>query len=483
MSERAFKTLRSISIVGSGGVVAQVATALLMPVLSRLYLPESFGQWALLMSLALIPAGVAGLRYEVAIPLPDSHQDAANLLALAILLSLVVAAVTAVAIVLATDFLVDSVGYGALARWFWLIPFLVVAFGLYQAGLSWYTRMGDFSYLSVSRAILPLSTITVQIGLALFGLADARGLILGSLIGHFLAAALTVMLLVISYRSLIATALSRSGVRRVMIRYRNYPLYMTPYTLIADLRNRLAVFLFGSFGSKADVGSYALAERIVRFPVHAVSNAIRPVFFRKAAASKLRGFEAPLLRSLVFLNTVTTPFFVLFWFASAELFVIIFGDEWRGASLYAVILSVPMFVLIHTNWLDRGLDVLGRQKLAFQMESVFSVLSIVMLVFGLVVLGSVLTGVILQSLVILVYNIVWLITFFSVAGYNIQGLAKVGGRFITVASGCAVAYLLADAALPSLPAIGLYLLIVGAAGWLYLRSEWRQLRAAGGGST
>ena len=68
------QTAKSLVIVGAGGAIGQIATVLFNPILTRLYTPESYGQWALLLSLALLATTISSLRYELAILLPDTHE-------------------------------------------------------------------------------------------------------------------------------------------------------------------------------------------------------------------------------------------------------------------------------------------------------------------------------------------------------------------------------------------------------------------------
>ncbi len=64
----------------SGTAFAQGLTICASPFLTRLYGPEAFGTLALFVSITSIIGAIACLRYELAIMLPESDEEAANLL-------------------------------------------------------------------------------------------------------------------------------------------------------------------------------------------------------------------------------------------------------------------------------------------------------------------------------------------------------------------------------------------------------------------
>jgi len=83
-----------LKLVG-GTAFAQVLSILASPIITRMYGPEAYGLSALFTSIAGIIATIACLRYELAVMLPEKDEDAANLLALSLILATLISAVTA----------------------------------------------------------------------------------------------------------------------------------------------------------------------------------------------------------------------------------------------------------------------------------------------------------------------------------------------------------------------------------------------------
>src|SRR5436309_15309735 len=76
--------VRGASELLAGTTISQAVLVLASPLLSRLYSPEQFGSAALFVAFAGILGIASTGRFELAIALPASDDDAFNLLAVAI---------------------------------------------------------------------------------------------------------------------------------------------------------------------------------------------------------------------------------------------------------------------------------------------------------------------------------------------------------------------------------------------------------------
>jgi len=86
--------LKNVATLMTGTVFAQALLVLLAPILTRLYDAESFGVFSLYTSIVGFLTVIACLRYERAIVLPEKDEDAANLLALSMLICFSMAVIT-----------------------------------------------------------------------------------------------------------------------------------------------------------------------------------------------------------------------------------------------------------------------------------------------------------------------------------------------------------------------------------------------------
>ena len=444
-------------LIGSGSIIAQVISVLSTPVITRLYSPDSYAGWALLISVMAIFGVIATFRYELAIILASTEEEAANIFAAAISLVAIVALIALPLCLFWKEPVSELFGLDANSPWLLWSPLLVVATGMIQTCQSWCTRKQKFQVLAASSVVLVLLTAIGQVGIALYGIRGASSLIAGTILGQT-AAALFIFFAVLQMDGRnIVKSLSLPTMRAMMWQYRNYPFFMTPYTLVAILRERLVLLMLNSYAPKAQVGFYAFSSKIVNLPVGFISSTIRPVLFQKASVSKaadLSSFLVQLMSQLVYL---VTPFWILFMFEAQNLITWVFGAQWGEAAFYGVLLAVPGFVFVLSNWMDRILDVIGQQRLAFKMEALFSIGSMISFVIGLMVLKDIKYAVILQISVVFLYSIFWIWKLFSVAKFDLGRLLSVLQLFLKIAAVSSLGILLIRSLLPPMAAVGLYL--------------------------
>ncbi len=468
MSNNIFKNLL---IVGGGGAIAQLFNVLSTPLITRLYSPSSYGEWAYIIAMVALFSDVSVLRYELAVVLPKTNIAAANIVGLSVILAIVSTSMMCIVMVLWGDLL-----FGELVQWLWLLPPLVIMPGIYQTLLSWCTRTKDFFVLSVAGILLVLVTIIVQLGGVWYSTQSSMGLIWGTLIGQLVALGFIGIIVVCKNKSLFSE-ISLKGMQSVFVQFKNYPLYMVPYTLISVFKNRTVIYILNYAGDIVNIGYYAFSDRLIRLPGNFISGAIRPVFFQQASVSGLKAIEALLVRALFLINRFSTPLLVFFIFEASDIFLLIFGKDWQAASFYAIVLSFPAYFSIHINWLDRGMDVLGCQKLVFQLEMTFSVLSLLGLVFGAFFLENIDYGIMLQAGILCFYQGFWLICFFKNARFDFRKLLNLCLSCSVLVVTCTCFLFFGKRMLPIMWAEGIYLMVYAYACLRILPNDWGKLKS------
>jgi O-antigen/teichoic acid export membrane protein len=473
MSPQFFK---NILTVGSGSVIAQLITVGTMPILTRLYTPSAYAGWGLLISVVVLFTAIATLRYELAIVLPKHHEEAANGLIGGLIVTGVMSVVSGSILLFGGALLLGPEFYEELKIWLWFAPALIMVTGIHQACNFWLTRMQEFWFYSLSQVTLPLFTISFQMAAALFGFRSSSGLIIGTLLGQFGVAVFFVFIIFRRHGELFWRSVSLKATQNFLWKYKVYPFYMTPYTIVSAVRDRLVYFLLATFGYKPDIGFYNLSSRVVNMPNSLLSSSVRPVFFQHAASSDFKLLESQINRVLDFLSVCVVPFWILFLFHSQDLFALVFGAPWREAGIYAAILSVPAVPLMLGNWLDRAFDALGQQRLAFTLELVFSLLSIGALTMGMLVYRNGLMAISMQAVVLTFYYSFWLFSLFRVAGYRKQSLLRLLLFIVGIASISALVSGFFSNIFSTIPAIICNGLVALLATSCYCLRKWRSMR-------
>lgn len=354
-----------LKLVG-GTTLAQAITILVAPLLARLYLPDIFGTQAVLVAMVGVLTAIVCLRYEFAILLPKSDEEAANVAATALLSALLVSSVAALILLPNRNLIASLLRAPNIATFIWLVPIALLEQGVFQIMNYWNSRTKHFGRLSIARVAASVTTSASQLGLAALGKAT-----LGSLAGAWIAGTsvftgtLTIQVLREAW-PLFRHHVRWNHVRTSLTRYRKFPLIDSWGGLINTISWQLPTLMLSAFFSQTVVGYYSLSNRVVLLPMTLVGGAIAQVFFQRSA--ELR-HKPELLRTTVetvFRRLVAVGLFpaLLLTMAGQELFSVVFGANWVEAGRYAQILGMWVFFLFISSPLSNLFAVLERQELA-----------------------------------------------------------------------------------------------------------------------
>lgn len=328
------------------------------------------------MVLVSVVGGVAAARYEMAIMLPASEQEAELLAWLSGGIATLFCLALFIPCLVWNESIGQAMGDQTLSRvlpWLPLAAWLLTLGAIFSALVS---RKRHFSTVARANVLKALSMSGVQLGAGFTGFG-VTGLIMGNLLGAmaFLAGL---------YR--VARGNCRRGrftfgqFSQLAFRYRDFP----RYTLLATLANGISVnilsFLLSIFYSLTALGFYNLVQRVLAAPSAVLGNAVGQVFYQQASVelrekgSMWQSFRAAWLRLLVI---SILPFIIMYFFAE-PLFAMIFGESWRIAGRYAEILA-PMF------WVRFWVSPLSSTNQILQNNSVGLVANLILLVLSVLI--------------------------------------------------------------------------------------------------
>lgn len=356
--------LRGALTIAIGTGAGQLIVVASSPILTRLYDPSDFGIYAVATAIISVLISVVCLRYEVAIPLPESDAVAADVLALCLLATLAVTAATAALLAIAGSALLALAGAAPLSPYSVLLALGVFGGGVVATFTGWAVRTKSYSEIAANKVTQGGTLVAAQVGLGILGVG-AFGLLVGVVAGSIAGAS---RLAWVAWRGHAAAfgRVSRTGVLSAATRYRRFPILSGPSALLNTFGLELPVLLVVAFFGAATGGQYALAQRAIGLPAILVGSAIAQVYFAEGARrarqrpEELRGLFWRTSRSLAL--TALGPFtFVAL--SAPLLFGLVFGDNWREAGVYVAILAPMSYLQFVTNPTGATLDILERQDL------------------------------------------------------------------------------------------------------------------------
>lgn len=176
---------RNVAILSSGTAIAQAIPIAVSPILTRIYKPEEFGLVALYVSCVAVVSVIATGRYEMAITLPASDIDAANIVTLTLKLCAAISVLLYIPIAIFGENIAKMLGSIALAPWLYLLPVSVMVIAVFNTFQYWNNRTLQYRSMSLSRIQNAGLTSSANV---LFGIGRvSEGMLLGGLIGQLLS--------------------------------------------------------------------------------------------------------------------------------------------------------------------------------------------------------------------------------------------------------------------------------------------------------
>jgi O-antigen/teichoic acid export membrane protein len=277
--------------------------------------------------------------------LPESDEEAINLLALSITLALIVTIITIPLIYIFKESIILAFKSPQLGIYLWLVPPFVLVNGIFMALNFWNSRTKHFKRLSFATVSKSFTSAGTQIGAGVLGFTTGFGLILGNLIGR------TVSTVVLGwqiwgddgtkFKKNINSIKMIDGLKK----YRKFPLVDSWSSLLNVTSWQLPAFLLAFFFSPSIVGFYSLGLRLIQMPMNFIGGSISKVFFQRATIANSENTLDILVENVFKLLVVIGLFPILtVTIIGSDLFSILFGQEWTEAGVYAQILSIWAFL-------------------------------------------------------------------------------------------------------------------------------------------
>lgn len=354
---------------------AQGLMVAVTPLLTRLYTPEDFGLLAVYVSALSIVSVVASLRYNIAIPIPESDAEAFELLTLSLITAGAFSLLLALPLVMAPEFLTGWHPQYDMTSVLCLLPIGIFLAAAYDALQHWSLRMGRYWIVTSARVARAATASGVQVG---FGLASASGL--GLILGQIMLSAVGLLGLGLNLISKDRALICDFRLKQCFTRareYRRFPVFSVPEALMNTMSAELPIILIAAMAVGAEAGYIMLATRVVGLPMALIGSSVAQTYLSTARHKLAEGTLVAFTRSTMWglCRAGAIPIAIV-GILSPSLFPLIFGAEWERAG-YLVAWMAPWFCLqFVASPVSMILHVLGKQLWAAQLQLVGLILRI-----------------------------------------------------------------------------------------------------------
>lgn len=328
--------LRNALKLSSSNIILYLLPLVVTPILSRIYTPDSFGGWGIFSSTIVIVTVIlfGGYEYVIVKCKQSELKDIAHLCAITgLCVTLLLVIIFNIGKLLEIGYFINFPSQNLFFIYL-LITIILVSCQNYA------NRVERYTLLATSFLILGLAQASFRI---LFGYIHiySNGLILGTVIAQSIAG----VYLLIRFRKSISsffTGVKLYRIKDIAFKYRSFPLYDAPASLLAFGAFNLPIIILSFYYSRADIGCFSIIIQLLLLPMSFIGAAIGKVYYQQIAAADndfqiIHDKSLGILRFLSYLSLLPAAFLL----CGGNILVVYFlGSQWHLAGQVALCLSI-----------------------------------------------------------------------------------------------------------------------------------------------
>jgi O-antigen/teichoic acid export membrane protein len=381
-----------------GTTIAQFFPMLFYPILGRIYTPLEFGLLATLSSITSIITVLATGNYENSILIARSKKDAANIIALVLLLSSSFLIFSFIILKLISNHISVWFNEPSIKKWLFICPISAFAIIIFNCYNEWCVRNKYFTRLAWNKITNSSATTLSKL---FFGFVkiSSKGLVIGDLIGRMISAGGCIFRALRKDKN-VFYQISFRQMPLLARRYAEFPKFSLPAQLLNTIGDSIPVFLIGAYFKSIEVGYYAMTMNVLSVPISIISRAIRDVFRQRAneeyveTGSCLKIYKR-LLKVLLLCGVLGS---IIMIFALPSIFSVFLGKQWRIAGEYSQIL-LPMITInfVYIS-LSGVLIITENMRIVFYWQIYYATITIISLLLGCIIFQDIKTTLICFSI-------------------------------------------------------------------------------------
>lgn len=351
-------TLKNITKMMTGTMLGQVISTLLVPVTTRIYGAEVYGNLAVLTSMSSLIVSFLGFGLAAAIMVEKTREEAEQTYKLAVnMTGFFVVIILGILYLLSPwmKIIKSTIDYMIMLV---MLGISVITTNQTNMLYAWLNRNGRYNVLLFNPIITSISNNIISIVLGLMGFKNT-GLFWGLLLSQIIT-------LIHMFRCMdrITYKLKLKDIRSIIKRNKDFILYQYPASLMSSVVGNLPVQILSFCFGNTIVGYYSMSMKLLNIPSSLISNSLSRVYFKEAADRERRGANSReyTLKTCKIVSFVFLIPMALIILLGDILIPIVLGTEWALSVEYLKIMAVWNLFAIGINSTAGFSSVIGRQK-------------------------------------------------------------------------------------------------------------------------
>ncbi|MGG4605773.1 lipopolysaccharide biosynthesis protein [Paenalcaligenes sp. Me131] len=356
-----------MSLLVSGTAIGQLITVLSLPVLTRIYGPESFAILAVYVSALSLLTVIAGMCFEYAIPLPQSDRIAAALCSISVISVLLFTILSSVFVWVLPE-AINSLTDHKIHDYLWLLPIGIFCIGIYNSLQYWSTRKRKIKLIAKTRVTQSIIGTTIKLGCGFLMNGWTAGLILGQLISQgsgFLSLGHSL------YKNdwTIFKNLKFKHLRLAAKRYAKFPKLVTLESFSNTAGIQVPIILIAYYAAGPEVGYLMIAIQLLSIPMSLIGRSVSQVYLAEGSDRYHKGeLEKFTKRTMLNLAKISAPPLLLLAIFSPFATPIILGNEWVKTGILITWMTPWFFMQFITSPVSTSLYITNNQLAALLLQ-------------------------------------------------------------------------------------------------------------------
>lgn len=320
-------------IIGTG--ISQVITFLSLPIITKIYMPEEIGYYAVCLAIVSIIGMVSSMRLERTLFCLNEKRDfdkrISGIISISFLNSFIFTFIV---------WVLKKIEYLDISDFFLpIIFFWGWCASLYQVFLVVISVKGDFKLISFLSIIKSACLVLLQVSF-FFIFDQIFALLLSGLFSFVLG------LIIIIKKNYFCFFLINPVF--YILKYKRDCINGLFQSFFSSVNNNVSIILISQMWGVKEAGIFLLVEKLMRIPISLISNNLRPVAAKYYQDNKKRNIYSILKMSfyMMILSIVIVTFVII----NVEWIIkLVLNDEWYGITTYIKIMAfliIPNFTSI-----------------------------------------------------------------------------------------------------------------------------------------
>jgi len=360
--------LRSSLVILLGTAGAQLIALACVPIISRTYAPESFGEFQLVLSLVTFLLPLVTLRYEIAFLRARSERRLRDL----VMLVVAAVAIVPLAVWIGMEIIV-AIFFADVPRalWMtWVLPAMLMGAGLFQSATQLAVQMDRPTLVASSKLSQTGLTQGASVALGVLVFAGPTSLALADIIGRGTGTAV-IMARWLQGFGRNEWRISPHRMWQAARIYRRYPLFNVPSGIIGATSSALPVFALAVAFSEEVAGQFGMTTRILIFPFGMILAAFGQALSGRYAEMTRR--NDPARRSFLLSVVIRSASVGLLVCGAIMLYgeaaiVYFLGDQWELAGKMSVALTPYLLAVFLSGPINMVMVIAGKSAWQFKWD-------------------------------------------------------------------------------------------------------------------